>query len=98
MCFITLQYIYPNFNTMKKFNESMKKGEIDPANVTLPFTPMERVIMKNPRTTLGITGVRHIQKAGGLAVWPVVYLAKEQVRKNALIKSVQNNVSSFFLF
>ena len=64
---------------MKKFVESLKKGEDD--SIILPFTPMEKEVCKNPRVKIGISGIRHIQKAGGLAVWPVFYISKEQVVK-----------------
>ena len=68
---------------MKKFIESMRKG--DDESIILPFTPMEKEICANPRITVGISSVRHIQKAGGLAVWPVFYVAKEQVRKKRIL-------------
>ena len=64
---------------MKTFMESLKHGEDD--SIVLPFTPMEKEVCKNPRVVVGITGVRHIQKAGGLAVWPVFFISKEQVNK-----------------
>ena len=78
--FFSSQYIYPNVTTMKKFMESLKKGEDE--SIILPFTPMEKEVCKNPRIRIGISGIRHIQKAGGLAVWPVFYISKEQVVKN----------------
>ena len=78
--FLFLQYIYPNMTTMKKFMETLKKGEND--SLKLPFAPMEKEVCKNPRILIGITGIRHIQKAGGLAVWPVLFISKEQVIKN----------------
>ena len=64
---------------MKKFCEAMKSDKKLAESVVLSFTPMHREISQNPKITVGITGVRHIQKAGGLAVWPVFYLSKEQV-------------------
>ena len=39
----------------------------------------DKVITSNPRIMIGITGVRHIQRAAGLSVWPVFYMSKEQV-------------------
>ena len=59
--------------------EAMKNGEVSAKSVSLPFTPMNRVICHNPKIVIGISGVRHIQRAGGLAVWPVFYLSKDQV-------------------
>ena len=64
---------------MQKFINCLKKGEVLDKSVNLPFTPMERLISSNPRICVGISGVRHIQKAGGLAVWPVFYMSKDQV-------------------
>ena len=39
------------------------------------------VVYLNPQVTVGITGLRHIQKAGGLSTWPVIYMKKEHVSK-----------------
>ena len=64
---------------MKKFMENMKQGEDD--SIVLPFAPMEKEVCKNPRVMVGISGIRHIQRAGGLAVWPVFFISKEQVNK-----------------
>ena len=89
-----MQYIYPNLTTMKKFMESLKKGDND--SIVLPFAPMEKEVCKNPRVKIGISGIRHIQRAGGLAVWPVFYISKEQVIKNNDLNV--ERFSHYFLF
>ena len=43
---------------------------------------MYKVVYLNPQVTVGITGLRYIQKAGGLSTWPVIYMKKEHVSKN----------------
>ena len=43
---------------------------------------MYKVVYLNPQVTVGITGLRHIQKSGGLSTWPVIYMKKEPVSKN----------------
>ena len=77
---------------MRKFIEALKEGEVCVKTVSLPFTPMHRVISNNPKIIIGISGVRHIQRAGGLSIWPVFYISKEQVmfsseggRKNTIL-------------
>ena len=87
--FFFLQYIYPNLSTMRKFIEAMKERNVTPESVSLPFIPMSRVISQNPKITIGISGVRHIQRAGGLAVWPVFFFTKEQVNKPHFFKNQQ---------
>ena len=64
---------------MRKFIEALKTGEVPVKSVSLPFTPMHRVICSNPKIIIGISGVRHIQRAGGLSIWPVFYISKDQV-------------------
>ncbi len=65
---------------MKKFIEALRNKEVDLENISLPFVPMNKSVSTNPLIRMGITGVRHLQRAGGLAVWPVVYLSQVQVR------------------
>ena len=67
---------------MKKFIEAFKNKEVLSRSVSLPFAPMSKVIASNPRMVIGVSGVRHIQRAAGLSVWPVFYVSKEQVRRN----------------
>ena len=43
---------------------------------------MYKVVYLNPQVTIGMTGLRHIQKAGGLSAWPVINVKKEHVSKN----------------
>ena len=74
-----IQYIYPNVSTMKKFLKAFQKDEVDEEAVSLPFSPMQKQVCSNPKIVIGMTGVRHVQKQGGLGVWPVFYLMKEQV-------------------
>ena len=83
-CF-TQQYIYPNPATMKKFIEAFKNKEVSSQSVSLPFAPMSKVIASNPRIVIGVSGVRHIQCASGLSVWPVFYVSKDQVRQKKKI-------------
>ena len=64
---------------MRKFIDALKDGEVPLDSVSLPFTPMHRVICSNPKIIIGISGVRLIQKAGGLSLWPVFYITKDQV-------------------
>ena len=65
---------------MKKFIEAVKNKEVDLEHISLPFVPMSKSVSTNPLIRLGITGVRHLQRAGGLAVWPVFYLSQVQVK------------------
>ena len=67
---------------MKKFIEAFKNKEVSSRSVSLPFAPMSKVIASNPRIVIGVSGVRHIQRAAGLSVWPVFYVSKEQVKRN----------------
>ena len=73
--------MYINPATLKKFIELIKKvlGE---KSVSLPVKPMYKVVYLNPQVTVGITGLRHVKKAGGLSTWPVIYMKKEHVSKN----------------
>ena len=73
---------------MRKFIEALKEKEVAVKSVSLPFTPMHRVISNNPKVIIGISGVRHIQRAGGLSVWPVFYISKDQVMFLSEEKSV----------
>ena len=73
--------MYINSATLKKFIELMKNKKVDEKSVSLPIKPMYNFVYLNPQVTVGITGLRHIQKAGGLSTWPVIYMKKEHVRK-----------------
>ena len=66
----------------KKFIELIKNKKVDEKSVSLPIKPMYQVVYLNPHVTVGITGLRHIQKAGGLSTRPVIYMKKEHVSKN----------------
>ena len=77
---ILFQYMYINPATLKKFIELIKNKKVDERSVSLPIKPMYKVV-HNPQVTVGITGLRHIQKAGGLSTWPVIYMKKEHVSK-----------------
>ena len=66
---------------MRKFISAIKNGEVTTDLITLPFAPMSKTFSYNPKITVGITGVRYIQRAEGLAVWPVFYICKEQVKE-----------------
>ena len=74
--------MYINPATLKKFIELIKNKKVDEKSVSLPIKPMYKVVYLNPQVTVGITGLRHIQKAGGLSTWPVIYMKKEHVSKN----------------
>ena len=65
---------------MKKFIEAVRNKKVDLEHISLPFVPMSKAVSTNPLIRLGITGVRHLQRAGGLAVWPVFYLSQVQVK------------------
>ena len=65
--------------TMTRFVDAFKKGK-NMESACLPFAPMSKVISENPKMVIGISGVRHIHRSGCLAVWPVVYVSKEQVK------------------
>ena len=82
---------------MRKFVEALENGEVTPQSVSLPFTPMNKTISNNPKVVIGISGVRHLQRAGGLAVWPVFYLSKEQV-KLFYFNKLSLMIHLFFLF
>ena len=75
------QYMYINPATLKKFIELIKNKKVDEKSVSLPIKPMYKVVYLNPPVIVGITGLRHIQKAGGLSTWPVIYMEKEHVSK-----------------
>ena len=78
---------------MKKFIEAFKNKEVSSQSVSLPFAPMSKVVASNPRIVIGISAVRHIQRAAGLSVWPVFYVSKEQARrKKFLIEKQPKNV------
>ena len=59
------QYIYLNGTTKKKFIDAVKNKEVDLEHISLPFVPMSKAVSRNPLIRLGITGVRHLQRAGG---------------------------------
>ena len=72
--------MYINPSTMKKFIDVFKTDKVDEKMVSLPIKPMYKIICLNPQMTVGITGLRCIQKiGGGLNVWPIVYIKKEYV-------------------
>ena len=68
--------------TLKKFIELIKTKKVDEKSISLPIKPMYKEVYLNPQVTVGIMGLRHIQKAGGLSAWPVIYVKKEHVSKN----------------
>ena len=74
--------MYINPATLKKFIELIKNKKVEEKSVSLPIKPMYKVVYLNPQVTVGITGLGHIQKAGGLSTWPVIYMKKEHVSKN----------------
>ena len=78
---LLLQYIYTNPTTLRKFIEVLSNEEVDEKSVSLPIYPMSKVVINNPQVTVGISGIRHIQRGGGLALWPVLYIKKEHVSK-----------------
>ena len=84
---------------MRKFIDALKEGEVGIESVSLPFTPMHRVISSNPKIIIGISGVRHIQRAGGLSLWPVFYISKDQVivERRGGKKKKTYAISIFFL-
>ena len=65
---------------MKKFIEALRNKEVDLEHISLPFVPMSKSVSTNPLIQMGIMGVRHLQRAGGLAVWPVFYISQVHVR------------------
>ena len=74
--------MYINPATLKKFIELIKNKKVYEKIVSLPIKLMYKVVYLNPQVTVGITGLRHIQKAGGLSTWPVIYMKKEHINKN----------------
>ena len=62
--------MYINPATPKKFIDLIKNKKVDEKSVSLPIKPMYKVVYLNPQVTVGITGLRHIQKS-----WRVVDLA-----------------------
>ena len=62
--------MYINPATLKKFIELIKNKKVDEKSVNLPIKPMYKVVYLNPQVTVGITGLRHIQKS-----WRVVDMA-----------------------
>ena len=83
---------------MRKFIEALKEKEIAVKSVSLPFTPMHRVISNNPKIIIGIRGVRHIQRTGGLSIWPVFYISKDQVMFLSEGKKVRYQFFSMFQY
>ena len=81
--------MYINPATLKKFIEVIKNKKVDEKSVSLPVKPMYKVVYLNSQVTVGITGLRHIQKAGGLSTWPVIYMKKEHASKNDSERIVQ---------
>ena len=78
--------MYTNANTLKKYIEMFNKKQIDEKLVTLPIKPMYKIVALNPQMTVGITGLRCIQKGGfGLSMWPIVYIKKEHVSYSILL-------------
>ena len=72
--------MYINPATMKKFIDVIRSGEVNEKLVSLPIKPMYKIVCLNPQMTVGITGLRCIQKfGGGLNVWPIIYVKKEFV-------------------
>ena len=57
--------MYINPATLKKFIELIKTKKVDEKSISLPIKPMYKVVYLNPQVTVGITGLKHIQKAGG---------------------------------
>ena len=55
--------MYINPATLKKFIELIKNKKVDETSVSLPIKPMYKVVYLNPQVTIGITGLRHIQKS-----------------------------------
>ena len=78
--------MYINPATLKKFIELIKTKKVDEKSISLPIKPMYKVVYLNPQVTVGITGLRHIQKAGGLSAWPVIYVKKEHVSTSNSVK------------
>ena len=76
--------MYINPVTLKKFIELIKTKKVDEKSISLPIKPMYKVVYLNPQVTVGITGLRHIQKAGGLSAWPVIYVKKEHLSKKLI--------------
>ena len=50
---------------MKKFVEALRNNEVDESVISIPISPMTKVVATNPRITLGVTGSRYIQQNGG---------------------------------
>ena len=55
---------------MKNLIEALKNKVVTLSSINLPFAPMSKVIASNPRIMIGVTNVRHIQRADSLSVWP----------------------------
>ena len=83
---------------MRKFIEALKEKEVAVKSVSLPFTPMHRVISNNPKIIIGISGVRHIQRAGGLSIWPVFYISKDQVMFLSKVKKSMISILPMFQY
>ena len=72
---------------MKKFIEAFKNKEVSSQSVSLPFALMSKVIASNPRIVIG---VRHIQHAAGLSMWPVFYVSKDLVKRKKNLNRKNN--------
>ena len=72
-------YIYHNAASLQKFVEVLAKGKIDEKTVSIPISPMIKVVSTNPRMIIGVTGSRYIEQNGGYRVSPVFYISKEYV-------------------
>ena len=76
-------YIYPNPSTMKKFISKLEKKQLSERSVSIIIKPMRKVISTNPRTVVGITGIRYIHGGGTYNVQTVIYQAKEYTHENS---------------
>ena len=66
---------------MKKFVDAIKKNHVSEESISIPISPMTKVVATNPRLTLGVTGSRYISNNGdGYRVQPIFTVAKEYVR------------------
>ena len=72
-------YIYHNSGAMKKFVDAINKKQVDDDAISIPITPMSKVIATNPRLTLGVTGSRYVGQNAGYRVSPIFYIGKEYV-------------------
>ena len=73
-------YIYHNASSMKKFVDAIQKKQVNEKAISIPMSPMSKVVSTNPRLTVGVTGSRYISHDGeGYRVQPIFYLGKEYV-------------------